>query len=94
MKEFEARLKQNLKKVKKFMRSGQIHPAVIVKVINERDVIVKIKGISIKAYTNLPFKQGDQVYVYVIDASDQLRLKLLTEDDYNRLTSNGIDYTI
>ncbi|MDX9703097.1 MAG: hypothetical protein RBU23_08655 [Candidatus Auribacterota bacterium] len=94
MKEIEARLKKNLQKVKKFLRTGHIVPAVIVKVLNDRDVIIKIRGISIKAYTNLPFTEGDHVHVYVVDSGEQLRLKFLSQDEYKRLTGGGIDYTI
>lgn len=94
MKEFEAVLKKNLTKLKKFLRTGQIVPSSVVRVLNDREVIVKIKGLPIKAYTNIPFNEGDQVYLYIQEAKDQVRFKILSEDQYKRLTAGGIDYTI
>ncbi len=85
---------KNLQKLRQLIRRGQIVPCSVFKVLSERDVIVRIKGLEIKAYTDLPLKAGDNIFMRIDQVEGQLRFKLLNRQQYESLFPNGIDYTI
>ncbi len=83
----------NLEKIRKTVRKGQILAGEVISVLNDRDILIKIQGKIIKAYTNIPFSKGDRAYLQITQVKKQLRFKLLTEQEYNRIVRGGIDFT-
>lgn len=85
---------RNLCKLKRTLRSGQIVPGKVTDILNDRDVLIKVQGLVIKAYTNLPFNKGDGVFLRIEQLEPQLRFKLMTVDEYRALLKGGIDFSI
>lgn len=86
---------RNLAKLKKKLKRGQIVPCEVYKVLNDRDVLVRVHGLVIKAYTNLSLHDGDKIFMRIDQIEDQLRFKLLSDSEYNELArQDRIDYTI
>ncbi|MEW6534044.1 MAG: hypothetical protein AB1454_00315 [Candidatus Auribacterota bacterium] len=90
----EKQLSKNVELLRATLRRGQVVPGEVYLRLTEREVLIKVKGKIIKAYTNLAFSQGDSVYLFIEQVHPQLRFKLLSKDDYNRILTSGIDYTI
>jgi len=84
----------NLEKLRKSIRKEQVIPCEVSKILNEREIIIKVKGLFILAYTNLNLETGGQLYLKIEQVQPQLRFKLITIDEYNFLSKNGIDYII
>ena len=89
--DFELKLRDNLQKIKKRLRPGQIVTSQVLQVLNDREIIIKIQDLLIKAYTNIPFKKGDGVYLYITQVKDQIRFKVMDEEEYRKFKGNGID---
>lgn len=86
-------LADNLEKLRKTVRKGQILACEVVSVLSERDILVKIHGKIIKAYTDIPFSNGNRAYLQINQVKEQLRFKLLTEEEYKAVISRGVDFT-
>jgi len=89
--DFEFKLRDNLKKIKSKLRAGQVVSSEVLRVLNEREIIIKIQGLLIKAYTNIPFEKDDKVYLYITQVKDQLRFKVMDEKEYRKFRGKGID---
>ncbi len=83
----------NLEKLRKTVRKGQILAGEVVAVLNNRDILITIQGKIIKAYTDIPFSEGNRAYLQINQVKEQLRFKLLTEEEYKSVISRGVDFT-
>ncbi|GEM_PF-2317898 len=84
----------DLEKMKRTIRKNQILPCEVIEILNDREVIIKVKGFFIMAYTNLNLHAGNQLYLRIDQVEPQLRFKLLTSKEYDILLKSGIDYII
>ena len=85
---------KNAQKLKKIVRRGQILPCEVVKILNDREVIIAIRSLALKAYTDLPFQEGDKAFLRIDQIEDQLRFKLLNDEEFSKSKGFGVDYTI
>ncbi|MCD6460849.1 hypothetical protein J7L67_09320 [bacterium] len=89
--DFELKLHENLKKIKNRLKSGQIVSSEVLQVLNGREIIIKIQGLLIKAYTDIAFKKNDRAYLYIKQVKNQLRFKVMDEKEYKKFRNKGID---
>ncbi|MCB1196712.1 hypothetical protein KDK77_11050 [bacterium] len=85
---------QNLKKLKSIVRCGQILPCRIIKRLNDREVVIAIHALEIKAYTNIDFEKDDKAFLRIDQIGTQMRFKLLDEKTLSNNQNYGVDYTI
>lgn len=85
---------QNLQKLKSIVRCGQILPCRIIERLNDREVVIAIHALEIKAYTNIGFKKDDKAFLRIDQIGTQMRFKLLDEKSLLNNQNYGVDFTI